>query len=193
MGFRGYTYEVYKELVKFVILGLLLARPLSLYDIRKQFQAGISLFYSASFGSLQRSLALLVADGWITARDDPDSARGRKLYTVTDEGRARWKAWMLQPGSTGTEAEKVALAKVYLLGYLDDPVDRASVLESIHEHLTVALSELTDLEAQVEAAAVAVTAANALPFAYRRATLTYGLRSTRLAREWIDELRENGA
>ena len=77
--------------MQYVILGLLLGGPLSLYDVRKRFSAGISLFYSASLGSLQRALQQLVADGSVTVADAVGDARGKKLHSVTERGRERWR------------------------------------------------------------------------------------------------------
>lgn len=52
--------------MRFVILGLLLSGPLSLYDVHKHFTGSISLFYAASFGSIQRALKQAHAEGWVT-------------------------------------------------------------------------------------------------------------------------------
>lgn len=43
-----------------VILGLLMLWPQSLYELTKSFEAGISLFYSASTGSIKRALLSLI-------------------------------------------------------------------------------------------------------------------------------------
>ena len=48
-----------------VILGLLMLWPQSLYELTKNFEAGVSLFYSASTGSIKRALDGLLADGRI--------------------------------------------------------------------------------------------------------------------------------
>ena len=53
----------FSDLMRFLILGILLDGPLSLYDMRKQFAAGISLFYTASSGSIQRALGQLARMG----------------------------------------------------------------------------------------------------------------------------------
>ncbi len=53
-----------------VILGLLILHgPLSLYAVQRQFQQGVSLFYSASFGSIQRALKQLAEQGLATVAD----------------------------------------------------------------------------------------------------------------------------
>lgn len=51
----------FSDLMRFLILGTLLDGPLPLYDMRKQSAAGITLFYTASFGSIQRALGRLPA------------------------------------------------------------------------------------------------------------------------------------
>lgn len=174
-----------------VILGLLLTGPLSLYDLRKRFGAGISLFYSASFGALQRALRQLVEQGDVTVGDDPGNGRPKKLYTVTPSGRARWHAWMREPIPSGADAETTVLAKVYLLGRLDDPADRRHVLDRIRERAAIALAELEELATQVDAAAGAVPDDSRRAFEYQRATLDYGLRAHALMLAWTDELQED--
>lgn len=175
-------------LVQFVILGLLLTGPLSLYDVRRHFSAGISLFYSASFGSLQRALRGLLADGSVTV-SDAEGARGRKLYAITEQGRERWRAWMLAPIPDGSQAETLALAKVYLLGRLDDETERRTVLDTIRESVTSALGSLGTLAAELDGAAATVPESLQTAFAYQRATLAYGVRAHEVLVDWIDEVR----
>jgi len=175
----------------FVILGLLLSGPLSLYDLHKRFTAGISLFYSASYGSLQRSLSQLVADGAVTVSDDHTSARRRRLHTITTAGRAQWREWMLAPLPTGADAETILLAKVFLLGRLDSADDRRRVLAAAREQAVVTLAELDGVRRELDAQAPTLAEEHREVFAYQRAVLDYGLRTARLAAEWIDELEED--
>ena len=114
------------DLMRFLILGILLDGPLSLYDMRKQFAAGISLFYTASFGNIQRALGQLESHGWVTILDADDSRRSKKLYVVNDTGQQAWREWMHAP-VTASDAEPTMLAKVYLLGRLPAADRRAYV------------------------------------------------------------------
>jgi DNA-binding PadR family transcriptional regulator len=174
--------------VPFVILGLLLGGPLSLYDLRKRFSAGISLFYSSSFGGLQRALGHLIDSGGVTVEVDPGNTRGRKLYRVTDAGRSQWHEWMLEPLPRGADTETLLLAKVFLLGRLEASADRALALARVREAAEASLSELRALAADVDAQTTGLPSELADIAAYQRATLDYGLRSAQLALEWIDEL-----
>ena len=87
----------FSDLMRFLILGILLDGPLSLYDMRKQFAAGISLFYTASSGSIQRALGQLASHGWVTILDADDSRRRKKVYVVNDAGQQAWREWMHAP------------------------------------------------------------------------------------------------
>lgn len=71
----------------------------------------ISLFYAASFGSIQRALQQLEAKGWVETLDAEDSRRRNKLRLITEPGRAAWRAWMHEPIS-GSDAEPTILARV---------------------------------------------------------------------------------
>lgn len=136
-----YTYEVYRGAVQFLILGILLDGPLSLYNVHKRFTGGISLFHAASFGSIQRALRQLDAQGWVTATNAADSPRRKKLYAITDPGREAWRDWMRAP-ITASDTEPTMLAKVYLLGQL--PVaERGGCLAAIRARVTEDADTLT--------------------------------------------------
>ncbi|MDY0908300.1 PadR family transcriptional regulator [Microbacterium sp. CFBP9034] len=171
--------------MQFVILGLLLLAPMSLYDLHKQFSAGPSLFYSASFGSLQRALRQLVEQGLVTATDAPDSARRRKLHSPTAEGIAAWHSWMHEPIG-GAHAETAMLAKVYLLGLLEPGQERDDALAALKTSVNAALAELREVARALDAEDVPAPFADV--FRYQRATLDYGLRSHEFALEWLNEL-----
>lgn len=173
--------------MQFLILGILLGGPLSLYDVHKHFAGGISLFYAASFGSIQRALRQLEAAGRVQAVEAEDSRRRKKLHVVTDAGRAAWREWMLSP-ITGSDAEPAILARIYLLGHLPMS-ERAACLDAVQERLTGDLETLRSLAGTVDSATIPDDAAEAHRF--RRATLDYGIRSHSLALAWVEELRQS--
>lgn len=176
--------------MQFVILGLLLGGPLSLYDLQKRFASGISLFYSTSSGSIQRALQHLAADGAVIVADADDTRRGRKVHRITDIGRARWRAWMIAPVADGTDAETTVLAKVFLLGRLDLADDRAQVVRGVRAYVDESSRVLEELAADLDARAPDLDASRRRLLVFQRATLDYGLRSHALMREWIDGVGE---
>ncbi|WIY82688.1 PadR family transcriptional regulator [Propionimicrobium sp. PCR01-08-3] len=165
-----------------VILGLLMLWPQTLYELTKNFQAGVSLFYSASTGSIKRALDKLLANGEITV-DSKTGPRGKRPYRITAAGRAQFRSWMLDDLDTGG-METEMLARVYFLGLLE-PAERSQVAEQIRRRIGEDLDRLERLEVQVRAASVADGFEDVAT--YQRATLKYGLAAHRVALAWADD------
>ncbi|ALJ21738.1 PadR family transcriptional regulator [Microbacterium sp. No. 7] len=170
--------------MQFLILGLLLHGPLSAYELRKRFTAGISLFYAASLGGIQRALGVLEAQGRVTKEASAGPGRPKHLYAVTESGRAAWHDWMLSP-ITESDAEQIGLAKVYLLGSMP-PEDRAEVVSLLRRRTAADLERLTALRAEIDATPIPERSRDVARF--RRATLDYGIRAHELMVRWLDEL-----
>lgn len=174
--------------MRYLILGLLQLRPMSLYDLHQQFRQSVSLFYAASFGSIQRALTQLIDEDLVIATQDPSSQRGRKQHHVTEAGRAQWRAWMHEPVS-GANAEATLLAKVFLLGLL--PADeRAAVLDTLRHCAEASLAELEAVARQVDA--VPIEPQQQELFGYQRATLTHGIDAHRQLLGWLADLAASG-
>lgn len=168
-----------------VILGLLLLRPMSLYDLLRAFEAGVSLFYSASSGSLKRALDGLLASGRVEVESVDPGSRGRKVYRVTDAGREAFGAWM-RGDLTEADAETGALSRLYFLGLVDAD-DRDGVLRRIESRIAADLGRLEALQVSVDRAVVPDELADVAT--YQRATLAYGLASHRFALDWFATAR----
>lgn len=174
--------------MQFVILGMLLGGPLSLYDIQRHFERVVSLFYSASAGSIQRALRQLLAEGHVLVDEPAASGRGRKPYRITPAGREAWRRWMLEPLS-GSELETAMLARVFFLGRLDAPEDRVRVIEGIRARVDAEHERLQALAAAVPGPSAPGREDDPVLRA-QLATLEYGKRSLALARTWASELAE---
>lgn len=164
-----------------VILGLLLLWPQSLYELTKNFESGVSLFYSASVGSIKRALDRLLADGHIHV-ESADGPRGKKTYAITAAGREEFRCWMLAE-LTGADFEAAALARAHFLGLLAAD-ERPIVTAHIEERIRWDLARLERLEAQVTTTEVPAGFEEIARF--QIATLQYGLTACRTALAWTE-------
>lgn len=164
-----------------VILGLLLMGDQTLYSLKKQFEAGVSLFYSASTGSLKRALDLHLAAGRVRLTGAEGGPRGRKTYTITDAGEAEFRAWILGP-ITGPDLETAALTRVFFLGTLV-PEERVAVLDRIVARAEVALAELRGVAVMLDAQQIPPEFTDV--FTHQRATLDYGIGAHEHAVAWF--------
>ncbi|MFT3945292.1 MAG: PadR family transcriptional regulator [Ancrocorticia sp.] len=164
-----------------VILGLLMLWPQSLYELTKNFESGVSLFYSSSTGSIKRALDRLLADEYIHIESE-GGPRGKKVYAITGTGRDEFHRWMLDD-SPGGNLETSLLARSYFLG-LVEPQERAQIAHHIRNHIRRELTQLEQLEAQAGSRAVPKGLEDVAQ--YQLATLQYGLVTLRAALSWAD-------
>ena len=84
-----------------VILGLLLRRPMSGYDIKRYLKSLDWLIGSLSSGSLYPVLRALLQDGYATVEIHPHESRPpRKIYSITEAGQKVLAEWLGQPLAT---------------------------------------------------------------------------------------------
>jgi DNA-binding PadR family transcriptional regulator len=163
-----------------VILGLLLIAPMSYYGLVKAFEAGVSLFYSASSGSIRRALETLLRDGLVEVASVDPGGRGTKTYRVTDTGRERFRAWMT--GELTGDLETAALSRLYFLGLLE-PAERPLVLRRVVDRASANLAELEAVRERV--ATVEVPEEMRGLATHQLATLDYGITAHRTAVDWF--------
>ena len=165
----------------YVVLGLLMLWPQSLYELTKNFGVGVSLFYSASAGSIKRALDQLLADGKIVVTS-AQGPRGKKIYEISDVGREDFRRWMVEgPMGTGNEA---ILARTYFLGLLDE-ADRQIVAARVRERMHQHQQRLESLDAQLENAEIPPGLEDVAQ--YQLATLQYGIVAGRTALAWAEK------
>lgn len=169
-----------------VILGLLLLAPQTSYALNKQFEGGISLFYRASYGSLQSALKSLLARGLISFTEQIEGGRNKKTYAITDDGRVEFFGWLRGPVPPGGNLEVIALSKLFFLGLLSDAAERRTVLAAIVARVDTDTSELEALAEHVDGLEIPPEFARI--FHYQRLTLDYGLATTRVGRDWFASL-----
>ncbi len=132
--------------MEFVILGLLAIHPMTVYEINKALERGVSLFYSASFGSINAAIGKMLAKGWISGHETVENGRNKRTFHLTPAGRQAFQDWL----ASEIEAEKVkdpALTRLYFMGF-SDPQERIRVLEAHVQTLQQTLGKLDFIHQQ---------------------------------------------
>lgn len=120
-----------------VILGFLMFRVLSQYDIRKALQKEVSPFYQASLGSIQSALSKLEQLGFVSVEYNIESKRKKNLYCITESGVEAFKEWMQGPfGKTKFDAE--VSTRLFFLGVMPKE-ERIEIVKSIIDFLEIAI------------------------------------------------------
>ncbi len=170
--------------MEFVILGLLLLRARTMYEIKHVFEATLALFYSASFGSISTAIGKLLEKGWIAVQEQVDNGRNKKIYTITPAGTAAFQEWL----NSHIPSEKVkepALTRMFFMGFLD-PAQRIAVLEAHVATLAGLYATLDLLELQAES--LEVPAAQQDLATFQKLTLQYGKAYYAFSLAWYKRL-----
>jgi DNA-binding PadR family transcriptional regulator len=176
-------------MMDYAALGFLMYRPLSMYDLSKAMERSTRHFLSASFGSLHPTLRKLSEQGHVTSMEEVANGRRRKVFSITDSGRAHFIAWLTRD----IVAERVSepgLLRLFFLGHLA-PEDRENVFKRFLIEMEQAAAELEALHASVSGVQAPPGAEDHM--AYQLATLEFGIAHHRFVKDWyqakLDTLR----
>jgi DNA-binding PadR family transcriptional regulator len=167
-----------------IILGLLVFRERTIYEIKKILEDTISLFYSASFGSINSAIKNMLAKEWISVREAVENGRFKKFYAITPAGRAAFDAWLDSP----IPLERVkdpALTRLFFMGLMA-PAQRIQAIEGYQGELQKSAATLAKLEAEV--AQMDVPPEKADLYRFQRHTLQFGIAYIQFNLRWYGEL-----
>ncbi|MBO9540564.1 PadR family transcriptional regulator [bacterium] len=167
-------------MMEFAVLGFLLYRPLSMYDLKKAMERSTQHFLSASFGTLHPLLQRLSKQGFVTGEDQMGNGRNKKVYTITPAGRSHFVEWLGQD----VMAERVSdprLLRLFFLGHMA-AAEREELLARFLTQMEAGAEELERLKAQVQQ--VTVPPGWEDHMAYQLATLEFGIAHHRFVKEW---------
>jgi PadR family transcriptional regulator, regulatory protein AphA len=170
--------------MEFVILGLLMLRERTLYEIKKAFEDTISLFYSASFGSIGTAIAKLLEKEWIVVEEGVQHGRNKKVYTITPAGSAAFQDW-LRSHIPSEKVKEPALTRLFFMGFLP-AAERIALIESHVAALESIHAALAVLHAQAKQAAVPAEKRELA--AFQLLTLDYGRDYYAFSIAWFKQL-----
>lgn len=104
-------------MIKFVILGFLMDKELTGYDIKQIMIQSTSNFMNASFGSIYPALDRLEKDGLITAAEIIEKGKYKKVYAIDKRGRDVFIQWLEGPIDFMKSYEDI-LVKIFFYAHL---------------------------------------------------------------------------
>jgi len=168
----------------YLILGLLMIRSLTIYEIKNTLEKKISPFYAASFGSIQSAVKKLLASQYIDFTEKVENGRNKKVFFVTPEGQKAFLAWMKEEIQVN-KFNNDALVKIFFFGFLPK-ADRIRVLSNYIERLKREAEAMSAFQGTAGGADVPEKQKEI--YTYQMATLDYGIRGTAFEIQWYEEL-----
>ena len=118
----------------YLVLGLIEREgPSTPYELKRHVAATIGHFWSFPHALLYTEPARLVELDMLTEKREADGRR-RRLFTITDRGRAAIQAWLAKPSLEPTELRDAGLLQLFFadLGSADDRRALAEAQVAIH-------------------------------------------------------------
>lgn len=172
--------------MEYVVLGLLNLGASTIYELNKAFKQGISLFYSASYGSLQATLKKLMEANYIEMTMCVENGRQKKHYHITENGREHFLNWMVEDIAPGNKLEVTVLSKLFFLGLIESGEEREALIDKMIVAIDVACVELEQADEELQTLPKAVLESPVFHFQYK--TLLYGRNAHSKALIWFKEL-----
>src|ERR1700742_1510427 len=83
------------------------------YELTRRFDRSIGYFWSTTHQQIYRTLRTMEADGWVSAKVVAQQGRpDKRVYTVSDAGRAELSRWIGAPLGRGGSGRGGALSEL---------------------------------------------------------------------------------
>ncbi len=169
-----------------ILLGLL-REPATGYNLKSVFSETVRHFWSARLSQIYPTLKRLEQQQMLRSHREP-SPKGpdRKVYTVTEKGRAELLTWLRSEPAVGTE-RFAYLAQLYFMDAIGNIRETRAFMTALREHHSRWLGQLRALEQDI------VTTYGNAPEHYsdagfhQFAALRMGIHSLRSKVAWCDE------
>lgn len=114
--------------MEYLILGLLILSPMTGYGLQQFIKKNLALICSHSAGSVQTALSKLEKEGKVMARETAEGGRHKKIFSITNLGRAAFSTWVAQP-MQAEKARNMELSHLFFAG-LAAPQDREQAIRA---------------------------------------------------------------
>ena len=196
-----------------LILGLLMIKHFTVYEIRQVMRQNFSSMCSDSLGSIQAALKKLSQQGAVTYSEYVEKGKMKKEYAITASGRILFLEWLKTPIDM-SKNKNMDLGKFLFMGYIPKK-EQLHMLDLTIEGLEVEVQEFeavkdairyTEEQEKVKAyleqnshlATELIETSQAADLAesisqigyFEMKTLEFGLDSARFQLDWFTKLRQ---
>lgn len=138
-----------------IILGLLMLRNMTIYEIRTSIRNNFKPMASDSMGSIQAAIKKMLSQEMITCREKSEKGVKKKVYTISTSGRDTLRKWLQMPMEP-KKNKNMELSKLFFMGMVHQS-GRASLineyivsLKKEQRYLSAIAERSQDIEATTE-------------------------------------------
>jgi PadR family transcriptional regulator, regulatory protein AphA len=179
-------------MLKYILLGFLNYHPMTGYDLKTIMEQSTMHFWHAYHSQIYTTLRKLEDEGMVTSEEEAgDDKLNRRIYHLTDKGRADWQAWLNTALTEQSPVKEELLVRIFFSAQRDPQalLDELHVQRQLHQQklslyqslipsfLIRGAGENTDVHARLMSEA---------PF--WAATLDFGIRYEQMYIAWLNDV-----
>ena len=134
--------------MEYFILGLLMLRKLTAYELHTIIKGNYQDICSDSIGNIQRALKKLYKKGLVTLEEINSGKVIKKIFSITPVGRAEFMTWLDNPIKI-SKAKNMELGRLLMLGFLTKEQQFANI-DQVIQDLSEAYEYLKVIEATIK-------------------------------------------
>lgn len=121
--------------LKYALLGMLLQRDMTGYELMKLFEGALSEFWPVKHSQIYPELKRLTEEGHVTYRVEiSGTVLEKKLYSITPLGRADFMAWLEQPHAMAAAPKEEFRLQLFFSHALETKGRIALVEDQLEQH-----------------------------------------------------------
>lgn len=170
-----------------IVLGLLILKSMTIYELNQAFSAGLSMIYAASYGNLQYAVKKLLKNEMITFEERVENGRNKKIYQINQKGTEAFFDWMMEDINP-KHIETLMLGKIYFLGLVEKKEHKTIIIDNMLKAADEYSKDLFETKAYTDNIDI--------PKEYREIgryqlkTLDYGIMNYEVTVKWLNEIKE---
>lgn len=166
-------------MLEFIILGFLMTREMSGYDLKHLMSVSTSYFFDASFGSIYPALKRLEEKGLINSREIVEGSKYKKLYSINGDGKKAFMKWLKEP-IVFAKTRQNHLVKIFFYELLPKN-DAVANLKALIKEVEIVLNQLRNQTEEV------AKRRNGNQI-FKHSTMIYGIQYSQFIIDWCNSL-----
>lgn len=163
-----------------ILLGFLMHRPMTGYEVRKAMGGSTEFFFNTSLGSIYPAFRRLEREKLVKLERRLERGRAKNVYSITPKGRMHFLAWLENSPRLANVREE-SLLKMFFYDHADGPTR----IRHIREYISAVEGRLAEL-LSLRNGLKGVRAGE-----FRMSTLDFGIEFYRFQRGWYARFLES--
>jgi DNA-binding PadR family transcriptional regulator len=160
-----------------ILLGFLLFKDMTGYEVKKKMEMSTNFFYNSSFGSIYPAFDKLLKEENVTLKEEVENGRLKKKYSITPKGEKYFMNW-LNENMIIDPPKCEELLRLFFFFKLDKS-RQLEIIKNYYESLERTIFQLENLQKEL---------ANQKINSFQMATADYGLNFYKFNLNWYKTL-----